>query len=101
MTRGKPETPSADAQRAAYGFSPQDWLRIKALAEATTRERSAPSLEDLSVPYRVSAVMAVDRRHFSGRQIGTWQGRAILVTPIMGDRGISAWVARRRTATRG
>lgn len=91
------DRPSPDQQRARYGFSPQDWLRIKALAEATTPERAAPSLDDLSVPYRVSAVMAVDRRHFSGRQIGTWQGRAILVTPIIGDRGLSAWVARRRT----
>ena len=78
-----------------FGFSDDDWRRIKNLAADVTPNYCPAALDDLSVPVRVGACLAGDRSRSSGRLLGTFDGRALLYWP-MRESERESWARRRR-----
>jgi ferric-dicitrate binding protein FerR (iron transport regulator) len=79
----------------SFGFSDQDWRRMKDLAERVTGNANPPALIDLSVPIRVAACPPKDARHFNGRLLGVHAGAALLYWP-MSEREVESWTRRVR-----
>lgn len=84
----------------SWGFSDEDWRRIKLHAGDVTRHLSPPALVDLSRPVRVMAVLADDRRHYGGQVLGVVNdapaGRVVLLAWPMTSREQETWAKRRR-----
>lgn len=88
---------SDDDRRAfllGFGFSRRDIVRIKALAEMTTKNFQPAALNDLDVPYRVGACWPGYERHSSGKVLGEWLGRVLLYWE-MGGMEREHWQSRR------
>lgn len=71
------DLPSPAQRRAAhrtwlegFGFSAEDWRRIRLLAEDLTANMTPAALDDLSVPYRVGVEMPERRRWTGGKNLG-------------------------------
>ena len=66
---------------ADFGFTADDWARIKSHALLTTGTAEPAALDDLEAPYRVGARLVETRRWSSGVLLGVYEGRAILAWP--------------------
>lgn len=64
---------------ASLGFSERDVERIKRLSEEVTELHVPAALEDLDAPFRVSVVLASDRRLYSGRMVKKIGDKVVLV----------------------
>ena len=80
---------------SSFGFTDDDWRRIRNLVADTNPNFSPAGLDDLSVPLRVGAVMAESRRHSSGQLLGVIDGRAVLYWKLEG-REVETWRRARR-----
>lgn len=87
----------ADARRELYlrsfSFSTRDIARIKFLAERVTPTWDPPPLRDLDVPYTVGAVWPGRELRSTGRFLGHWANRTLLVWEMnLAEREV--WAAR-------
>lgn len=64
---------------ASLGFSERDIERVKRLSEEVTELHVPAALEELDAPFRVSVVLASDRRLYSGRMVGRIGDKVVLV----------------------
>lgn len=75
-----------DAERQAFlrtfGFSRRDIVRLRALAEMTSRRARPRPLNDLDAPYVVSACMPGQEHRHAGKVLGHWAGRTLLYTEM-------------------
>lgn len=83
----------------SFGFSAADWRRIRLLAEGASPNYVPAALDDLSVPWRVGATMAADRRWSAGELLGVIEapaGRVAVLAWAMTEPERSRWARRRR-----
>jgi hypothetical protein len=82
---------------ASFGFSDEDWRRIRLLAQDVTDRGSPPALNDLSVPIHIAAMPESSRR--SGKLLGVITRadgfRVALVYWTMSDHERGFWQRRR------
>lgn len=94
------ETPADRAARhrawlESFGFSDEDWRRIRLLASEVTEHAQPAALDDLSLPIRVGAQRLGDPGGSSGRLLGVIGGQAIRYWR-MNSREIESWMLRRK-----
>lgn len=85
---------------AGFGFSGEDWRRIKAMAAEMDGLNRPAALDDLSVPYRVGVTDLDIGGGTTGRVLGRLGDRLLLYWP-MDERRYSEWARRRRGAKAG
>lgn len=78
-----------------FGFSADDWERIKVLARQVGCLYTPGTLSDHSVPIRVAACARDEVGRFSGRLLGSCGGRALLYWKV-GEREMEAWARTSR-----